>query len=104
MVKGTHVAKRMVRGMFILIVAMAGEVCKTAGETPAPSALPDTIGDMVLTPWWPLKFSTGEILQVDCGVYTGGDVSNITMYWKHPDGDRVDEDHTSRLVKCLCFA
>ena len=38
-------------------------------------------GEVVLTPWWTLRFSEGESMSIDCGVSTNGQPEHVTMSW-----------------------
>ncbi len=50
--------------------------------------------DPILTPWWPLTYSEGETLEVDCGTYTGGRHQDVILHWRDPSGETMDSDGT----------
>ncbi len=56
----------------------------------------DKLGDMYLTPWWDITLGTGETLEVDCGVYTGGDPLKVNIYWKNKEGQVISTDDVNR--------
>lgn len=82
--------------------AAAGTESETETETSSANRLPEAKDEgvsveqggveLLLTPWWDLQMGTGETVEVDCGVYTGGKPNSRALRWTRPDGRDVTED------------
>jgi len=55
--------------------------------------------DIVLTPWWGMRFATGEDAEIDCGVNTGGEANAVTIDWSDPAGKTIATNSSTRSVE-----
>ena len=80
----------------ILSLTLISAVC--VSHTLAGSSV-QSDDDIVLTPWWRMRFSVGEDAHVDCGVFTGGDAEAVAINWIDPSGKTIATNSSARSVE-----
>ena len=80
----------------ILSVTLISAVCVSHALAGSSAQSDD---DIVLTPWWRMRFSVGEDARVDCGVFTGGDAEAVAINWIDPSGKTIATNSSARSVQ-----
>ena len=75
---GLHM--NMLLSNWALLCVLISVIHLLSGEEATPSSIV-YYNDMALTPWWPLRFSKGERVTIDCGVPTNGHPETLAMRW-----------------------